>query len=183
MVIVDDAAVRAYGDINAGLFIISVSLGADLDQRGSLTAADALGLAGDAYRAAADTDLDEIGAAVGKEPESLGVDYITGADLDAVAVALAYPVDRQLLPFREALGRIYAQNVGARLDEGGNSLGIVAGVDARADYIALVGVEQFVGILLVAVVVLAENEVTELLIRCDYRQRVELVIPDDIVGL
>ena len=70
VVVVDDTAVGADGDVDAGLLEIFVAGLADLDQGGRLTAADALGLAGDADGAAADTDLDEVGAAVRQEAEA-----------------------------------------------------------------------------------------------------------------
>ena len=65
MVVVDDTAVGAHGHVDAGLLVVLVASAADVDQRGGLTAADALGLAGNADRTAADTDLDEVGTAVG----------------------------------------------------------------------------------------------------------------------
>src|SRR5699024_618645 len=61
VVVVDDAAVRADGDVDAGLLEVLVAGLGHLDDGGRLTAADALGLAGDADGAAADADLDKVG--------------------------------------------------------------------------------------------------------------------------
>ena len=108
MVVIDDAAVGAHGHVDAGLLVVLVTGAADVDQRGGLAAADALGLAGDADGAAADTDLDEVGTAVGQEAEALGVDDVTGTDLDILAVVGADPLDGALLPLAEALGRVDA---------------------------------------------------------------------------
>ena len=183
MVIVYDTAVGADGDIYACFFKILISLGADLDQRGSLAAADTFGLAGDTDGAAADTDLDEIGTAVSKIAEALSVNDIARAYLNGVAVMLADPRERDLLPLVEALGRVDHEHVHACLDESGHALGIVARVDARADDEALVLVEQLIGLCLVLVIVLAEDEGDELALLRHDGERVQLVIPDDVVGL
>ena len=182
MVVVDDTAIGAHGHVDAGLLVVFVAGAANIDQRGGLATADTLGLTGDADGAAADTDLDEVGTAVGQEAEALGVDDVTGTDLDVLAVVGADPLDGALLPLAEALGRVDAQNIGAGLDEQRHALGIVAGVDASADHIALIAVEQLVGVGLVAVVVLAEDDAHEVIVVVDDGQGVELVIPDDVVG-
>ena len=157
VVVVDDAAVGANGHVDAGLLVVLVTSAADVDQRGGLATADALGLAGNADGTAADTDLDEVGTAVCQEAEALGVDDVTGTDLDVLAIVGTDPLDGALLPLAEALGGVDAQDIGAGLDEQRNALGIVAGVDTGADHVALVAVEQLVGVGLVAVVVLAED--------------------------
>ena len=51
------------------------------------------------------------------------------------------------------------------------------------DHIALVAVQQFERVGLVAVIVLAEHQVFEVLLLVHERQGVELVVPDDVVGL
>ena len=183
VVVVDDAAVGADGDVNAGFFKVAVALGADVDHGGGLPAADALGLPRDADGAAADADLDEVRAALGEEAEARSVHDVARADLHAVAVLFADPGEGEALPVGVALGGVDAQHVRAGLQQGGHALFIVAGVDAGADHVALVRVEQLVGILLVALVVLAEDEIAELARFVDDGQGIELVIPDDIVGL
>ena len=70
MVVINDTAVGADGDIDAGLLIILITCLADLDQGSCLAAADALGLTGDADGAAADTDFDEVSAALCQEEEA-----------------------------------------------------------------------------------------------------------------
>ena len=182
MVVVDDTAVRAHGHVDTGLLVVLVTGAADVDQRGGLAAADTLGLAGNADGTAADTDLDEVGAAIGQEAEALGVDDVTGTDLDVLAVVGADPLDSALLPLAEALGGVDAQNVGTSLDEQRHALGIVAGVDTSADHVALVAIEQLVGVGLVAVVVLAEDNAHEVIVVVDDGQGVKLVVPDDVVG-
>ena len=182
MVVVDDATVGAHGHVDTGLLVVLVTGAADVDQRGGLATTDTLGLASDADGTAADTDLDEVGTAVGQEAEALGVDDVTGTDLDVLAVVGANPLDGALLPLTEALGGVDAQDIGASLDEQRHALGIVAGVDTGADHIALVVIEQLVGVGLVAVVVLAEDDAHKVIVVVDDRQSVELVVPDDVVG-
>src|SRR5699024_3159903 len=131
------------------------------DDGGRLAAADALGLAGDADGAAADADLDKVCPGLGQEEEAVAVHHVARAHLDLVAVVLADPAQGAALPLREALGRVDAQHVHAGIHQGGHPLGVVAGIDARAHHIALAGVQQLVGILLVGVVVLAEHEVLQ----------------------
>src|SRR5699024_4477031 len=146
------AAVRADRDIDAGLFIVFIAGFGNLNDSGGLAAADALGFAGDADRTAADADLDKVGPGFGKEEEPVAIHDIARADLDAVAVMRADPIDRAALPFAEPFGGIDAEHVHPGFDQGGHTLGIVAGVDAGADDIALVFVQQFVDVFLVAVV-------------------------------
>ena len=131
----------------------------DLNDRRSLTASDALSLAGDADGAAADADLDEVCAGLGQEQEALAVNDVACADLHLVAVVLADPGDGAGLPLAEALGGVDAEHIHTGLYQRGHALGEVAGVDARADNVALVLVEQLVDVLLVGVIVLAENHI------------------------
>ena len=182
VVVVDDTAVGAHGHVNTGLLVVLVTGAADVDQRGGLATTDTLGLASDADGTAADTDLDEVGTAVGQEAEALGVDNVTGTDLDVLAVVGADPLDGALLPLAEALGGVDAQDIGTGLDEQRHTLGIVAGVDAGADHVALVVIEELVGVGLMAVVVLAEDDAHEVIVVVDDGQSVELVVPDDVVG-
>ena len=81
MIIVNDTAVRADRNVDAGLFEILVTSGCNLDQSGSLTAADALLLTGDADGAAADADLDKVRAGLSEEAEALTVNDVACADL------------------------------------------------------------------------------------------------------
>ena len=181
MVVVNDTAVRADRNVDAGLLEILVTSGCNLDQSGSLTAADALLLTGDADRAAADADLDEVRAGLSEEAEAFTVNNVARADLYTVAVLCAYPGQGAALPLREALGGVNAENVCARLNQCRNTLCVVAGVDACADYITLVLIEQLKRVCLVAVVVLAEYHINKVLLVVYQRQRVQLVVPDDVV--
>ena len=182
MVVVYDTAVGAHGHVDTGLLVVLVTGAADVDQCGGLATTDTLGLASDADGTAADTDLDEVGTAVGQEAEALGVDDVTGTDLDVLAVVGADPLDGALLPFAEALGRVDAQDIGTSLDEQRHALGIIAGIDTGADHVALVVIEQLVGVGLVAIVVLTENDAHQVIVVVDDGQGVELVVPDDVVG-
>ena len=182
MVVLHDAAVGADGDIDAGLLKVLVPLRSHVDDRSGLTAADALGLPGDADGAAADTDLHEVGAAVGQEAEALAVHHVAGAHLHGVAIAAANPVQGALLPLGIALGGIDHQHIHAGLYQSGHPLLIVPGVDAGAHHIALLGVQQLQGVALVGVIVLAEHEGHQMTVCRDDGQRVELVVPDDVVG-
>jgi len=183
VVIVDDAAIGADGHIDAGLFIILIAGLGDLDDSGSLAAANALGLAGDADGAAADADLHEVGTCLCQEAEAFCIDHIACADLDGVAVVLTDPANGAALPLGIALGRVDAEDVHTGLHQSRNTLGVVTGVDAGTHDIALVGVQQLVGVLLVGVVVLAEDEILQVALGIHQRQRVDLVVPDDVVAV
>ena len=91
MVVVDDAAVGADGDIYARSLEIIVSCLADIDKSRRLTSADTLCLAGDAYRSAADADLYEVRTRLGEEEEALSVNYVARAYPAAVALVLSGP--------------------------------------------------------------------------------------------
>ena len=86
------------------------------------------------------------------------------------------------LPFGEAVRRVDAEDIRAGLDQGGHAVLIVAGVDAGADDQAFVAVEQLGGVLLVLIVVFAENHADQAAVLVDDRQLVDLVVPDDVVG-
>src|SRR5699024_81635 len=115
VVVVDDAAVGADGQIDAGLLEVLVPGAGYVDDGSGLAAADALGLAGDADGTAADADLDEVGPGLGQEAEALGVHHVAGAHLHLVAVVLTDPADGAALPLGEALGRVDAEDVHAGL--------------------------------------------------------------------
>ncbi len=181
VVVLDDAAVRANRYINAGFLKIFIACRRDFNQCGCLSAADALLFAGDADRAAADADFDKIRARFCQETEAVTVHDIARADLDLVAIVRANPIDGAALPFGEALGGVDAECVRPRLNQRRDTLGIVAGVDARADDITFVLVEQLQGIFLVGIVVLAEYHIDKMLVFIDQREGIQLVVPDDVV--
>ena len=85
------------------------------------------------------------------------------------------------LPAGVALGGVDAQHVRARGQQGRDALLIVARVDARADEIALLIVEQLERVLLMGGVVLAEHEVQQVAVGVHNGQGVELMLPDDVV--
>ena len=113
MIIVNDTAVRANRNVDAGLLEILVTSGCNLDQSGSLTAADALLLTGDADGAAADADLDEVRAGLSEETEALTVNNVARADLNGVAYTSCVPTSRVRLchsekPSEESMQRTSA---------------------------------------------------------------------------
>ena len=183
VVIVDDTAVGADRDVDARLLVVAVALGADINERRSLAAADALRLARDADGAAADADLDEVRTRLSEEAEALGVDDIARADLDIAAEVLVDVLERDALPLREAFRGVDAEHIRTGLQECRDTLRVVARVDAGADDVALVLVDELELMLLVVRVVLAEDHVAQALVLVDERQHVELVIPDEVVRL
>ncbi len=98
MVIVDDTAVGADRDVDARLLEILIALAADVDERRRLAAADALRLARDADRAAADADFDEVRTRLREEAEALGIDDIARTDLDVLTEMLVDVAERDALP-------------------------------------------------------------------------------------
>ena len=93
MVIMNYAAVAAYGYVYACFLKIFVSFLANLDKRGSLSSAYALLLSCDTDRAAADAYLDKVRAALRKETEALLAYNVARAYLNGIAVMLSYPSD------------------------------------------------------------------------------------------
>ena len=182
VMVIDNAAVGANGNVDAGFFKIFIPFFGDFDDGRSLTAADALLLPGDANGTAADSDFNEVGARFGKKTETVAIDDIAGADFHVVAVMLANPIDGQFLPFGKAFGRIDAENVGTGFDESGNPFGIIPGVDPSADDVAFVLVEKLVGIFFVGRVVFAKDKIGKGAVIVDNGKGVEFVFPDDVVG-
>ena len=181
--VIDDSAVGADRNIDAGLLKIFVSGLADLDQGCRLAAADSLGLACDADGSAADSDLDKVRSAFRQEQETFLIHNIACAHLDGVAVFFADPGKGKLLPFGKSLGGVDAENIRARLNQCGNTLRVVSGIDTGADHKALLRVEHFAGVLLMGIVVLAEDESDQAAVITDNRKLVDLVVPDEVIGL
>ena len=96
---------------------------------------------------------------------------------------LADPVNGKLLPFREPFGRIDTKNVGAGLHQSGNTLSVISGIDPGPHHIALVTIQQFIGIFLVGIVVLAENKSHHSLVFVEDGKGVKLMIPNNVIGL
>ena len=159
MIIVNDTAVRANRNINACFFEISVTLLAYLDKCCSLTSAYTLLFTGNADRAAADADLDEVCSAICEEAEAFLINNVTCADLYAVAVVCTDPVDSQLLPLGVALGAVDTQNIRTCVNESRNTLCVISCVDTCAYYITLLAVKKLVLVFLMLLIVLSEYEV------------------------
>ena len=180
--LIEVAAVGADGDIDAGFLKILVPLGGHIDHGCGLTAADALGLAGDADGAAANANLHKVGAGVCQETEALAIHHVAGAYLDRVAILGANPLKAVLLPIGIALGGVHDQHVHTGVHQRGHPLLVVTGVDARAHHVALLAVQQLQRIALVGIVVLAEHKAHQMTVLRENRQGVELVVPDNVIG-
>ena len=183
MVVLDDAAVGAEGDIHPGFFKVTVPFPCHVNDRGGLSPANAFGFTGDADGAAADADFDKVRSGVRQKAEALSVHHVARAHLYSVAVGCPNPFQRALLPLGIALGGVDDQHVRPGFHQRGNPLGIVTGVDASAYHIALVAVQQLQRVSLVGIIVLAEDKGHQMPILRDDGQRVELAVPDDVVGL
>ena len=92
-------------------------------------------------------------------------------------------VECPLLPLREALGGVDAQDINTGIQQGRDPLHVVTGVDSRPYYIAVVFVQQLQGMLLVGGVVLAEHHGNQVSVSRYNRKGIELVLPDQVVGL
>ena len=103
--------------------------------------------------------------------------------MHAVAITIADPLQRDGLPLAEAFAGIDAQHVRTGLDQRRHTLFIVAGVDTGTDDIALIPVQQFIGMFLMGIVIFTEDECLQALFLIDDRQLIQLVLPDQIVGL
>ena len=182
MVIVDDAAVAADGDVGAGFFEVGVAGFGDFDDGGGLAATDAFLFAGDADGAAADADFYEVCAGFGEEAEAFAVDYVTGANFDFVAVFFANESEHAFLPFAITFAGVDAEDVCAGCDEGWDALFVVVGIDAGADEVALVFVGQAVGIGSFGVVIAVEDESCELLFAVDDGEDFDFIFPEDVAG-
>ena len=92
------------------------------------------------------------------------------------------PCDGAGLPLGETFRRVDAQNVCASLDQSRNALCEIARVDASTNDVTLVSIEQFVRVGLVLLVVLAEYHVHKVVVVVNDGQRVQLVVPNNVVG-
>ena len=126
MVVMDDAAVGADRNIDAGLFVVLVTGRTHIDESRGLAAADALGLTGDADGAAADADFDKVRAAVREEAETFFVDDVAGTAFNGVAILALDPLERPLLPFGITFRGVDAEDICAGFDEGGDTLFVVS---------------------------------------------------------
>ena len=175
-------AVAANGHIDTCLFHIFVACLCHVDQCGSLSAADTLLFTGDTDGTATDTHLDEIGSGFDQVVETFLINNISGTDQHFVTIRFLDPLQCCLLPFGIAVGRVDTQYIDTRFNQRRNTFHIVACVDPRAYEQFLIAAGQLFRIVAVAVVVFAEDEILQVLFFVDDRQRVQFVIPDDLVG-
>src|SRR4051812_21860794 len=131
-----DSAVRTDRYVDSRFVEVLVAGRGDLDQRRRLTATDALLLASNANRSAADADLHEVGACLDQIQETFAIDDIAGAD-GRLAEVLLHEPDRVGLPLRIAVRRIDAQEVDPGFHQRGDAFGVIECVDARTDDEAL----------------------------------------------
>ena len=133
VVVMNDTAVRAKRNVISCLFEVLVTSLSYGEYGGrSLAAADTLLLTCDADGTAADTDLDEVCAAVSQEPEALSVNNVACAD-DGVRIILFAPLECSFLPYGETVGGVKAENVSACFEKGRNTLLIVSCIDSGTD--------------------------------------------------
>ena len=159
MVVVDNAAIGADGDVDARFLKVFITLSAHVDECSRLSAPNAFRLTRDADRTAADADFDEVRPRIRKEAEPLAVDNIARTNLYTVAELLTDVLNCQALPLGEPLRRVNAEDIHARRNQRRNTLCIVARVDTGTNNITLIAVGQLELILLVVGVILAEYHV------------------------
>ena len=182
MIVVNDTAVRADGNINTCFLIVFVTCSSNLNNSACLSASDTLCFSGDTDRAAADTDFNKVSASLCKEAEAVTVNYVTCANLYRIAISLTNKVNGLLLPDCKALRGIDTENISARINKRGNTLLIVTGVYTRSNNISLVCIKKLLGIFLMLSVVLTEYEILKITVLVNYRKRIELIVPDNIVS-
>ena len=182
MVVVYQTAIATDGDVQPCFLEVLVTSLRYVNDCRSLTTADTLLLTGDTDRATADTDLDEVSTSLGEVAEAFFVDDITCSDEYLVAVLLTDPTQGLVLPFGVAIGGVDAEDVCTSFDEGRDTLSVVTGVDTSPYEEFLRGlVGELDRIVLVCIVVLAEDEVDQVVVFIDDGEGVELMLPDDVV--
>ncbi len=182
MVIVYDAAIGADGDIDARFLKIFVSRRRNLNDCRSLSAADAFLLPCDADGTAADADFYEIRAAFRKETEAFCVYYVARTDFYTVAIGFTHPVQCHLLPFAVSFGGIDAEDICAGFYQSRNALFVIPCIDARAHNVTLLGIQQFVCVFFMAVIIFTEYQILQASFCVQNRELVDFIVPDDVVG-
>ena len=142
MVIINDTTVGAYRNVYAGFFEVFVTSLANINQSSCLATADTFLFTGNADRTAADTNFNEVSASLSQEAEAFSIYYVACANLNAVTVVFTDPVQGDFLPCAIAFGGVNAEYVYACINQCGNTLSIVAGVDTCADDVAFFAVQQ-----------------------------------------
>ena len=181
MVVINDAAVGTNGNINSRFLEIFVTSRSNLDNRCGLSPSDALLLTGDTDGTAADAYFYKVGAHLCKIAEALAVNNISCADFHAVAVFFANPTDCVRLPLTVALRAVDTKHVNSRFNQRRDSFLVVPGIYPCPHNISLMLIQKLVWIVLVGVVVLAKDKVSEPLIFVDNRQGVQLIVPKNVV--
>ncbi len=182
MIIVNDTAIRADRNINAGSLVILIPGFGNFDECGCLTTANTFLFAGDADGTATDAHFYKIGPCFGQKEETFSIDHVTGANFYRITVYCAGPIQRPFLPLGEALGGIDTQNIGPCFDQSGDTLFVIAGVNTGSYYIPFRSVQQFQWVFFVGVIVLAKYHVQKPLIIVNNRETIQLVVPNDIIG-
>ncbi|MNC54897.1 hypothetical protein D3C75_1043960 [compost metagenome] len=91
-------------------------------------------------------------------------------------------MDRLCLPFGITVRGVDAEHIRTCFHKRRNAFFIVSGVDPGANDQLLVAVMQLQRVLLVAVIILAEDEVHQITAAVHNRQTVQLMVPDHIIG-
>ena len=125
----NDTAVRAERNVISCLFEVLVTSLCYSEYSGSLAAADTLLLTCDADGTAADTDLDEVCAAVSEELEAFCVNNIAGTD-DGIRIVLFAPLECSFLPYGETVGGVKAENVSTCFQECRDTFLIISCIDS-----------------------------------------------------
>jgi len=93
------------------------------------------------------------------------------------------PLQGLCLVFGKTVRGIDNQDICTGLDQRWNTFCVVAGIDAGPDHQTLLLVQQLVGVFFVIIVVLTEYHADQAAICGEDRQLVDLVIPNNVIGL
>ena len=137
-------------------------------------------IGGDGSLSGAQVFADEYDVPIVGLPGTIDND-IACTDLHTVAVFFAHPANRICLPLTVTLGTVDAKHIHACLNQRRDSFFVVTRVDACAYNISLMLVQKFVRIILVRIIVFAENKMRQSLIFVDNRKCVQLVVPKNVI--
>ena len=183
MIVVHDAAVRAYRNIDTGFFIPLVARFRHFDRCGCLTSPDSFLFPSDADGTSADSDFNKIGARFGEKVETVSVDDVAGTDFDALTPFFVDVFERTALPFGKSFRRVEAEHVGARIQKKGYAFHIIPRIDAGSDRIAFLRVVNFERVLFAVFDIFSEHERLQIAVFIDDRKLIDFVFPNQIVRI
>ena len=183
VVVVHNTTVRTNRNVNTCFLVILISSLGHFNSCSCLSTANSLLLTSNTDGATANSHLHKVSSIFCQEHKALSVNNVSSTNLYVRTKCIVNVVQSPLLPLRKSFRGIDTQNINPSFQQCRHTLHVISCINSRTHHVAVVFIQQFQWMLLVGSIVLSEYHRNQVSVLGNNRQRVQLVLPDQVICL